>query len=217
MGRVLFAVHVRTAGETVDVDEDAGVAVGVDAGNADGRAGLGGPAARKVELGARGVELHAVLAVGGVESGDLDAQEVLAVSDASGELEVDPAVVLDQVVDAQTVVEGSNVSSQILNHLALCALALAALSTLAMYAVTGPLCDGAIGLSGSLGNWAPPMTCWYHAPISSPALTSMTLSEVEPGVPHVSEALVASCTGLLFVGARSPTSEPWSAPFTVSF
>ena len=100
MGRVLFAVHVRTAGETVDVDEDAGVAVGVDAGNTDGRAGLGGTAAREVELSARGVELHAVLAVGGVESGDLDAQEVLAVGDAGRELEVDPAVVLDQVVDA---------------------------------------------------------------------------------------------------------------------
>ena len=40
MGRVRLAVHVGAAGETVDINEDTGIAVGVDAGDTDGLGGL---------------------------------------------------------------------------------------------------------------------------------------------------------------------------------
>ncbi len=83
--------------------------------------------------------------------------------------------------------------------------------------MTGPLCDLAIGLSASLANWAPPMTCCHHVPMRSPALTLMTVCDLDPDWPQIMLALVTSCTGLLLLGARRPVREPWSAPLTETF
>lgn len=99
MSRVRLPVHVGTTRETVDIDEDARVRVGVSAGDTDGLCSLGGTPTRDVDLSARRVELHAVLSVGGMERGDLHPQKVLAVGDASRQVEVNPAVILDHVVD----------------------------------------------------------------------------------------------------------------------
>lgn len=130
----------------------------------------------------------------------------------------------------------SNVSSQILNHFSPVWAALAALSTLARYAITGPLWLAAIGLSASFAPYSgqvkgvnhllgsmttptcgPPITCWNQAPTLSPGLADTTVVDVVPAAPHTIDELVTSYTGLLSEGARRPASEPWAAPLTESF
>ena len=93
--RVGLPAIVRLPSRTINAGEDAGVVGGVSAGKADGGRGREGTAARDVDLGARLVELGLVLLVGRVQGQDLDAQEVLPVRNARGQVEVDPAVVAD--------------------------------------------------------------------------------------------------------------------------
>lgn len=108
-------------------------------------------------------------------------------------------------------------SCQILNHFRPVWADVAALSTFARYAMTGPLWLEAIGLSASFAPCGPPMMCWNHTPTLSPALAETTVAEVVPAAPQVIELLVTSYTGLLVGGARKATSEPWAAPLTESF
>ncbi len=78
----------------------------VGAREADSLRGGEGAGARDVDLGAGLVELSLVGLVGAVQSQDLNAQEIVAGGDALGDVEVDPAVVLDQVVDTPLLAAG---------------------------------------------------------------------------------------------------------------
>src|SRR5437870_4318031 len=80
----------------------------------------------------------------------------------------------------------------------------------------GPLCDLAMGLSGSLGNCAPPITWPQYAPILSPAAMLMTVCDDEGLRPQIMSEDMTSCIGLLFEGARMPLSWPMSLPLTES-
>lgn len=94
-----LAVVVRLAARAVDLDDDAGVIGRVGAGEADGRPGRLGAATGHADLRAAGVELGTTLRVGRVQRQRLDAQQVVARRDAGRQVELDPAVVGDQVVD----------------------------------------------------------------------------------------------------------------------
>lgn len=99
-GGIWLAPIIRLAGRTIDADLDTGVIGAVGAREADGLRGREGAAAGDVDLGARRVELRLARLAGGVKRQKLDAQQVLARRDALRQVEVDPAVVLDHVVDA---------------------------------------------------------------------------------------------------------------------
>lgn len=85
-----------------------------------------------------------------------------------------------------------NVSCPILNHFSPVWADVAALSTLAKYAITGPLWLAAIGLSGSLVPCGPPMMCWNQTPTLSPGWVEATAIDVVPGAPQMMELLVGS-------------------------
>lgn len=103
---IRLAAVVRLAGGAVDVDEDAGVGGTVRAGEADRLPRRERPGAGDLDLGARLVELRRALVAGRVQGEHLDAQEVLPRGDALRQVEVDPAVVVDQVVDAPFLAAG---------------------------------------------------------------------------------------------------------------
>lgn len=82
-------VLIRGRHGVVDVDLDAGVRLGVRAGDGNLVAGLGAAAARDGELRARDVELDAAGRAGRVQGDVLAAEEVLAGGDARGDLDVE--------------------------------------------------------------------------------------------------------------------------------
>lgn len=96
---VRLAAVVGLAGETVDAGEDTGVVGLVGTGERDGLRRSEGARARNVDLSARLVELSLALLVGRVESQKLNAQEVLARRDALRDVEIRPALVLNDSVD----------------------------------------------------------------------------------------------------------------------
>lgn len=87
-----------------------------------------------------------------------------------------------------------------------------------MKAGTLPLWLLAIGLSGSLPPWAPPMTCPHQAPTLEPAGTEMIVLSLN-WIPllHANWLSLTSWIGLSLDGARTPLSWPWSAPATDTF
>lgn len=97
---VRLAVVVRRTSRAVDASEDSRLISGVSAGERGSLGGAEGAAAGEVDLGAGLVELGLAGLAGGVQGEDLDAEQVLAVGDAGGDVEVDPAVVGEEVVDA---------------------------------------------------------------------------------------------------------------------
>lgn len=96
---VWLAVVVRLPARPIDLDDDAGVVGLVGSWEADGRPGRLGAAARHADLRAARVELGPALRVGRVQRQRLDAQQIVTRRDARRQVEPDPAVVGDQVVD----------------------------------------------------------------------------------------------------------------------
>ena len=98
--RIRLPAIIRLPRSPIDTRINARVIGSVRPRKTDGGRGREGAAARDVDLGARLVELGLVGLVGRVQGQHLDAQQVLAVGDAGRQVEVDPAVVADEVVDA---------------------------------------------------------------------------------------------------------------------
>lgn len=109
----------------------------------------------------------------------------------------------------------SRPSSATLNHLRPEPSLVEASSTLAMYAMTGPLCEAAIGSSPSPA--VGPARLWFHCmPNLSPGATSITslLTGEVSGELHAIAGEVTSWIGEFDCGALTPKRWPCDLPFT---